>query len=61
MELDVGVAVGDERLYVARVERICQAALDLDVLLRHGLTLPRAFERLLGAPTCVPLSFASDG
>jgi hypothetical protein len=41
----MSVAVGDERLYVARVERICEAALDLDVLLRHGFTLPRAFER----------------
>jgi hypothetical protein len=36
VELDVGVAVSDERLYVARIERICEAALELDVLLRHG-------------------------
>jgi hypothetical protein len=36
VELDVGVAVGDERFYVTRVERLREAALEFDVLLGHA-------------------------
>jgi hypothetical protein len=43
--LDTRIAERDERLYVARVERLAGATYELDVLLRHALSLIRVPER----------------
>jgi hypothetical protein len=35
MELDLRIAERKVRLYVASIERLCNAAVELDVLFRH--------------------------
>lgn len=41
MELDVWITVRDDRLDVVRVKGFVESTMELDVLLRYGLSLPR--------------------
>src|SRR5213593_331945 len=53
MKLDARIAERDELFYVACVKRLHEPAMELDILLRHGLTLLRRSERCRTGQCCL--------